>query len=227
MDKSIASMLERSLESLDLKIDQPQLTSLVSYVQEIELWNPKYKLVAADRNGLITRHIMDSLAPVSLLRELTAEYSSPGTLQIADVGSGNGMPGIPLAIIMADMHFTLIERSGRRAGFLRNAITVSGISSRVDVLEQDLHEVRDSFDILVFRAFRPLPDCIRDLDAVLAPGGTMFAYKSRKDVLESELQAVNSLPLRYETKQIEYRVPGLDAERRICLLRRSDGRITG
>ncbi|MDR1058118.1 MAG: class I SAM-dependent methyltransferase, partial [Treponema sp.] len=97
--------------------------SLETYIAEIELFNPAYGLVGAgDRRELVIKHILDSLAPLGIIHRLLSAFPSP--YNIADAGSGAGLPGIPLAICLPDVSFTLIERMGRRAGFLRNTLAV-------------------------------------------------------------------------------------------------------
>ena len=105
---------------------------LQKYIEEIELFNQAYGLVKVkDRDELIVKHILDSLAPLELITQLLKKSTciSLEPWQIADVGSGAGFPGIPLAAHLPSAEFTLIERMGRRAGFLRNCIAVLGLSN--------------------------------------------------------------------------------------------------
>ncbi|MCL2139316.1 MAG: class I SAM-dependent methyltransferase, partial [Treponema sp.] len=102
------------------------LPLLEQYLAEIERFNPSLSLVGTnDRHCLIVRHILDSLAPLGIIfRAMNGSHAS-----IADVGSGAGLPGIPLAITLPDVKFTLIERKNRRAGFLRNVCNILGLSN--------------------------------------------------------------------------------------------------
>ena len=212
MDRGLVS----ALGTLGLDIADGQLESLQKYLTEIELWNPVYKLIAADHEGIIYRHIIDSLAPLPILLELLSSHQVSAA---ADLGSGNGMPGIPLSILLPELPLTLVERSGRRVGFLRNALAASGLSKRVSILEADITEVTGTFDLLLFRAFRPLPEIFGVLDGLLAPGGAMFAYKGQLDHARKELGEVD--PALLEGYQVDFRpyaVPRLDAQRTICML---------
>ncbi|MDR2134356.1 MAG: class I SAM-dependent methyltransferase, partial [Treponema sp.] len=113
---------------------QTILELLERYIAEIELFNSAYGLVKVqDRRELIVRHILDSLAPLGIIARLLAPPAgdaaaageAPAAAAVpraADVGSGAGLPGIPLAIAMPRVNFTLIERMKRRAGFLRNTL---------------------------------------------------------------------------------------------------------
>ncbi|MDR0456065.1 MAG: class I SAM-dependent methyltransferase, partial [Treponema sp.] len=125
------------------------LSLLIKYITEIELFNPALSLVGTnDRQELIVRHVLDSLAPLGIIAPLVAQ---PTALHIADVGSGAGLPGIPLAIVMPDAEFTLIERKGRRAGFLRNIQTTLGLSTVV-VEEAEMEKTQTGrFNVVTFR----------------------------------------------------------------------------
>ncbi len=212
MDKRLVD----ALGSLELDYDKSQLGALSLYLSEIEFWNPTYKLIAADHEGIIYRHILDSLAPLAILEEV---LSSVEGNSLADLGSGNGMPGIPLSIMLPSSCFTLIERSGRRAGFLRNALAVTSLSGRVSIIEEDITSVRQQFDMLLFRAFRPLKEVFSLLDSLLLPGGVMFAYKGQLKQVEEEIAGISDLlEGRFQVENRPYKVPGLDAERTICLI---------
>ncbi|MGM0431534.1 MAG: 16S rRNA (guanine(527)-N(7))-methyltransferase RsmG [Spirochaetota bacterium] len=223
MNNSVSRQVESMLSGLGLYLTEEQIEQLSAYLGELELWNPRYKLMAArTRAEIISRHIADSLAPWKMFASVCEMYSGEKPLQVADIGSGNGMPGIPLAIVFPQVHVSLIERSAKRAGFLRNALAVTGLLPRAAVVQQDIGALNSRFDILVFRAFRPLPEVIRQLEDLLAQRGVMFAYKSRGETLQQELDEIErSFPDRYETQQVPYRLPGVEADRRICLVARA------
>jgi len=200
---------------------------LTRYIEEIELFNPAYGLVKVqDRRELIVKHILDSLAPLSIIRNL------PGKIRIADVGSGAGLPGIPLAICMPDAEFTLIERMGRRTGFLRNALAILGLpNTLVEETEMEKIVPAGCFDLVVFRAFRPLePAIFKGLLRLLAAGGALAAYKGRREALEEEMAGLLSAldkgafpsiagreALPWEVFPLD--VPFLEEERHLVLIR--------
>ncbi|MDR1898544.1 MAG: 16S rRNA (guanine(527)-N(7))-methyltransferase RsmG [Treponema sp.] len=201
---------------------------LNTYIEEIERFNPAYGLVAVkNREELVIRHILDSLAPLGIIARLLGEQpagNNAHSFTIADAGSGAGLPGIPLAIVLREASFTLIERTGRRAGFLRGALAVLGLSA-VTVKEEELEQTaRDpaaagSFDLVVFRAFRPLEGPIlRGLLALLRPGGVLAAYKGRKDRVTAEMAAAEKSGAG-PWEAVPLRVPFLDEERHLALLR--------
>ncbi|MDR1636419.1 MAG: 16S rRNA (guanine(527)-N(7))-methyltransferase RsmG [Treponema sp.] len=188
MDDTLAAGLEqlrkdRRVEALfSPRIDEIAAL-LEQYMAEIELFNPAYGLVSVkNRRELVVRHILDSLAALGVLLD-----RAPGR-SIADVGSGAGLPGIPLAISLPQAHFTLIERTGRRAGFLRNTAALLGLPN-VTVEETEMEKAGPGrFDLLVFRAFRPLePPVLKGLLRLLAKGGVLAAWKGRDAAVREEL----------------------------------------
>jgi len=201
----------------------PRMESVVSklaeYVRQIELANPALGLVGTnDRRELVARHILDSLGPLGIIARRLA---GAARAQIADVGSGAGLPGIPLAIAMPEAGFTLIERKGRRAGFLRSTIAALELAN-VSVEEQEMEKVKPGrFALVTFRAFRPLePKLHKKLAKLCADGGALAAYKGRRAKAELEMaeleQAVPSLKGRW--RLLPCPVPELDEERHLVLV---------
>jgi 16S rRNA (guanine527-N7)-methyltransferase len=191
------------------------LSLLNKYIEEIERFNPSLSLVGAtERRDLVIRHILDSLAPLGILRRLVRLTS----LQAADVGSGAGLPGIPLAIAMPDCFFTLIERKTRRAEFLRNTLPVLGLPN-AKVEEREMEKApRFRFGIITFRAFHPLePAILKKLFRLLISGGVLAAYKGRQEKIAVEMGAVSDLTASWEV--IPCPVPFLDEERHLVVIR--------
>jgi len=201
------------------------LSLLIKYITEIELCNPALGLVGTnDRQELITRHILDSLAPLGLITQIITKHIDPAArLQIADVGSGAGLPGIPLAIVMPDAEFTLIERKGRRAGFLRNTQTALGLS-RVTVEEAEMEKAPPGrFDVVTFRAFKPLePKIVKKLLRLCAEGGVLAAYKGRREKIDDEIAALETVWKQNKALVWEVfpcSVPFLDEERHLVVIK--------
>jgi 16S rRNA (guanine527-N7)-methyltransferase len=191
---------------------------LTRYLKEIELFNPAYGLVGAkDSEELVVKHILDSLSPLGIISRLLNGICAEGRPQIADAGSGAGLPGIPLAIAMPDCDFTLIERMGRRAGFLCGAKAVLSLSN-ITVEEGELEKTNGSFALVTFRAFKPLePKLFKTLLRVCAAGGVITAYRGRREKTEAELSALKGLCGRWE--MIPCAVPFLDEERYLLVIR--------
>jgi 16S rRNA (guanine527-N7)-methyltransferase len=210
----------------------PRLETVVSllekYVAEIELFNGAYGLVSArGREELVTRHILDSLAPLGIIARTLAGVEAPA---IADAGSGAGLPGIPLAISFPSARVTLIDRMGRRAGFLRNTLAILGLPG-LDVEEGEVEKIEGGrFDMVVFRAFRPLePPVYRALKRLLktdggaSSGRVLAAYKGRMESVAAEMRALEASlkkedgPLSWEAAPCP--VPFLDGERHLLLIK--------
>ncbi len=214
------ALLSSSMQSLGIAFDSAQMDQLNAYIAELELWNPTYKLVGAQGEQLITKHIIDSLSSVPVMQDLLRSYGPGAT--IADLGSGAGLPGIPLAIALKDHHVTLVERMGRRVGFLRNALVISGLTGRVEVLDKDLKEVDQCFDLITFRAFRPLHEILDLVSPILSDDGVVCAYKAQADALAEELERVQTLcASKWSHTLITLEVPNLEAERMLCLLKKN------
>lgn len=204
-------LIERGLAALGLDLGAASLEKLERYVAEIELWNQAYGLVNDSGDSLIVRHILDSLAGLERIRSL-----SPASL--ADAGSGAGLPGVPLAILMGETRVALIERSGKRCRFLSNQKALLGLDN-LSVVESDLGDARGPFDVVTFRAFRPLEKPIIDqLLALLSPDGALAAYKGKRSKIDEELGGLASYRLSSEI--LPLRVPFLEGEERHLVILR-------
>lgn len=182
---------------------------LEAYLSELALWNRRQDLVKASDDRLVVNHLLDSLSGLEVISALP-------NATVADVGSGAGFPGVPLAICLERSAFTLIERSSRRAAFLRDVVTLLDLRDRVSVLEKDLCDVREEFALVTFRAFRNLPDFASRLFAVTADGGSIVAFKGRRAVAERELAEIEPLLASSQIYPVE--VPFLEEERNIVVI---------
>ena len=197
------------------------LSLLIKYITEIETYNPALGLVGTnDRRELIIRHILDSLAPLGIIVQIITKHNN---LRIADVGSGAGLPGIPLAIVMPDAEFTLIERKGRRAGFLRNVQSALGLS-HITVEEAEMEKAPPTrFDVVTFRAFKPLkPKIVKKLFRLCGEGGVLAAYKGRREKIEEEMIVLEKAQKQGNTlvwEVLPCPVPFLSEERHLVLIK--------
>ncbi len=202
-------LLERGIGELGIGGGDREVGRVKLFLRELELWNPKLNLVKASGDDLIVRHILDSLAGVPVLRE------TPGT-DIGDIGSGNGLPGILLAVWLENRRFYLVERSGRRCAFLRNAAAVCRLHN-VEVLQQPLEAVRNSFDVCVFRALGKLQPLAGDLYRAVRDGGVCIGYKGKHAVAEKEASELRRRA--FEADVLPLRVPFLNEERCFIMFR--------
>ena len=203
-------LLLEGAEKLKLDLTSLQRERLERYISEIELFNPIYKLVSyKDRDELIIRHILDSLAGLKVFEAL--EGSS-----IADLGTGAGFPGVVLAI-MLDRPIVLVERMKRRVDFLKNVILRCNLKN-VRIVSKDVSEVEERFDIVTCRAFHPIFDIIDDVDRILSPNGVFAPYKGKKSYLYSEIENLSN----WDVSITNLHVPFLDEERIIALMRKKN-----
>jgi 16S rRNA (guanine527-N7)-methyltransferase len=209
--------LVEGLRQLEIPFSPDQLLKVQVFVEELERWNRRYGFVAGstrkdgtfDRGQLIVRHVLDSLAAWSSFT------SHSGTKRIADVGSGAGFPGLPLAVFLPQALFTLVEPSAKKAAFLRNAAILAGLNN-VKVAEIRLEQVEQRFGIVVFRAFSPLRRALADLQRILEPGGEIIAYKGKRSRIVEELSACGLDPAELEI--VALRVPFLEEERHLVII---------
>lgn len=204
-------ILENGLARMGLAPDSDKVALLERYIEELELWNPRYGLVNAEGDDLVIRHILDSLAGVKTMQGLAPAI-------VADIGSGAGLPGIPLAVMLPHIRFHLVERSGKRTGFLRNIILTLGLSN-VSVIEETMEKLTDRYDVVTFRGFSPFQnDLMKYLKKILCEEkGTVLAYKGRKELIEDELNSLEEDPVR-ETSIVDVDVPFLDEERHLVIM---------
>ena len=206
------SLLTDGILSLGLEPKGARLEALETYLSEIELWNRRIDLVKATGEQLITKHVLDSLAGVTIISSL------PHTT-IADVGSGAGFPGIPLALFLEDSRFSLVERSSKRASFLRNVVALLGLRDRVEVVERELESLSNEFSVVTFRAFREFVRFAPLLFRAAGPDGALVAYKGKRQTVLDEVNGVEGLASSIEIHPVS--VPGMEEERNIVVIRRA------
>jgi 16S rRNA (guanine527-N7)-methyltransferase len=222
--KAAETTLEKGIEALCQSNDDIErliacrrekiLSLLNRYINEIQLFNDAYGLVGTnDTEELVIRHILDSLAPLGIIFRLVNKTSTP---KIADAGSGAGLPGIPLAIAMPDCEFTLIERMGRRAGFLFNTKAILGLSN-ISIEENQIEKNGGKFDLITFRAFKPLePKLLKTLFSICTQNGIIAAYKGKLEKIEQEINHIKSNSCKWEI--IPCNVPFLEEERNLLVI---------
>ncbi|MBU0928807.1 MAG: 16S rRNA (guanine(527)-N(7))-methyltransferase RsmG [Spirochaetes bacterium] len=191
---------------------------LARYVEAIEEWNPAYGLVGASGDELIIKHILDSLAPVPVIDGLLASRPVDGERPVlVDLGTGAGLPGIPISIARPGLDVVLLDRMTRRIRFLE-AMQSRLALANVQIVEEQVERARGSFDIVTFRAFRPFErKLFKRVFSVCAPGGFVVAYKGKAERARAELAEIDGL---YSSAEIvPVKVPFLDDERCVVVMR--------
>ncbi len=201
--------LECGLTLLNIDINHIVKSKLVDYLEFIEKWNRVHNLTAIrDPKLMVSTHLLDSLSVIPHLPK--------GTL--LDVGTGAGMPGIPIALTNPDLQITLIESSQKRVAFLRQVASELQISNVKIVCEKvEMWMPMERFACIISRAFAELSKFVASSGHLLAEDGIFAAMKGRFPQAEIE-----SLPAGYRvTKILELIVPGLNAERHLILIGRA------
>ena len=214
--------LNEGLKKIGLEFSQNQISQIETYISCVLEFNRTYNLMKAESTDELTvNHILDSLAAVpsiaSFIQKIQ-EKKNISSLQIADIGSGGGCPGIPLAIAFPEQNFTLVERMEKRCGFLKSAVCKINLSNvKVDCIQADFVKA-ESFDIEVFRAFHPFDSKnTKLLLRMLKKGGILAAYKARAEKISAEMESIKFLVPSY--KKIKLEVPFLeDHERNLVVV---------
>jgi len=225
-ERHIIQLIREGLALLAIEDPQEQLQNyLLRYIHELTVFNAAFNLVKAENDeALIIRHIFDSLAPWNIFAKTIAEQSKNRPCLIADIGSGAGFPGIPLACLFlaqqAAAQFTLVERMQKRCTFLENVRAMLNLTNTgIAALEVE-KAPDDYFDIAVFRAFRPLEHTmIKTLQKKLRSTGFLAAYKGKRSAIEAELNTLGTQ--KPEHRIIPLTVPFFDAERHLLIIQKT------
>jgi len=201
-----AQELGRAAAALDVALVAAQVATLERYLDLLEKWNRVYNLTAIrERSRMVTHHLLDSLAVLPHVR-------GP---RVLDVGSGAGLPGIPLAVAGPALHVTLLESNHKKSAFLTQAVAELQLANVQVVMERvESWQPEARFDTIVSRAFAELGEFASLAGRLLAPQGVLAAMKG-----VHPFEEIERLPQGIRVEQvIRLRVPGLDAERHLVLM---------
>jgi 16S rRNA (guanine527-N7)-methyltransferase len=205
---TLEERLAGGLSALGLDLPPEARAKLLDYVQLIAKWNRVHNLTAVrEPEQMITLHLLDSLAILPHL---------DGAATVLDVGSGAGLPGIPLAIARPDLRVTLLDSSHKKTTFLTQAKSELGLPS-IEVACERVEQWKPAqpFDAVVSRAFSELVDFVAQAKHLVAPGGQMLAMKGVHPFDE-----IARIPASHRVERVvELTVPQLDAKRHLVLLR--------
>ncbi|MGG6194653.1 16S rRNA (guanine(527)-N(7))-methyltransferase RsmG [Pantoea allii] len=194
------------LQAANISLSDQQKQQLVAYVGLLDKWNKAYNLTSVrDPQQMLVRHILDSIVVAPHLEGA----------RFIDVGTGPGLPGIPLAIVMPDAHFTLLDSLGKRVRFLRQVqhelglTNIEPVQSRVEAFPSE-----PLFDGVISRAFASLEDMVNWCHHLPAKNGRFYALKGVRPDDE-----ITSLPAGYSLDRvISLQVPQLDGERHLVII---------
>jgi len=193
--------LARGLQAMEL--DPAFAEPLLAYLALLARWNRTYNLTAIrDPREMVTRHLLDSLA--------MRPFIESGSL--ADLGTGPGLPGIPLAITRPGLQVTLVESNGKKARFMREAVRQLGLrNARVAESRAEALAEPAAYDHLTARALDTLAGIIEVGGHLLRPGGSLLAMKGVHPHEE-----IAALPAGWSVRQVHpLHVPGLQGERHL------------
>ena len=173
LDKSdlLSRKLETGLEALGVAVSASARSSLLEYCELLMKWNKTFNLTSVDDpEQMISLHLLDSLAVLPFL---------PGG-RVLDVGTGAGLPGIPLAIACPEQAFVLLDSNGKKTRFLVQASGQLGLEN-VEVVNQrvEQYQVQELFDVIISRAFSSLGQFLSACNHLLSPGGQFLAMKGK------------------------------------------------
>jgi 16S rRNA (guanine527-N7)-methyltransferase len=203
-------LLASGVQQLNIDANDEQLKLLLKFVQLLQKWNRAYNLTAIeDTREIISKHILDSLSAVEFLQGQ----------HIIDVGSGAGLPGIPLAVICQDKEFTLLDSNAKKTRFIQQAVIDLGLKN-VQIVQQRVEDYRPTdepgvkLNSLISRAFVGSDKLLASCDHLFERGQIIFMLGKQKHL--------EALPKRYNVIKIHsVKIPLLEAQRHIALVQKS------
>jgi len=205
----LSAQLRAGLESMQIDFTDGQIDQLSSYLLLLKKWSKAYNLTAiTDLQKMVAYHVLDSL---SILQQI------PDGAYCMDVGTGAGLPGIPLAIMLPETNWVLLDSNGKKTRFVQQAIAhcklshVKVVQSRV----QDYH-AESSFDVIVSRAYSSIADFVSTVDDLWQPQTRLITMKT--ELSEDEIQSLDASLYQFEI--IKLQVPGIAQKRSLVTLTR-------
>ena len=206
--------LALGIAELGLTLSQQQVADLNTFLQELERWNRVHNLTSVEgEQASIDLHLIDSIAILPIMRE----FLSSAQVQIADLGSGGGLPAIPIAIAQPDWSISLIEAVRKKTAFLQNVkgkLGLTNASIYSDRVEQVATQEPGKYDAVISRAFTSLDRFLDLAEPFLKPGGLVFAMKAKR--ADEELSTVSTTRWRLLADRFVL-IPNSTAQRRLLV----------
>lgn len=202
---SLQAKLQQGLQQAGIDLPEPVQHKLLDYLALLQKWNKVHNLTAVrDPEEMVTLHLLDSL---SVLPHIKAK-------RLLDVGSGAGLPGIPLALCLPGLQVTVMDSSHKKASFMRQAKAELGIAN-LEVVCGRVENFRPEqlYDVVISRAFSDLAEFVALTRHLCAPGAEWLAMKGvypYDELAQLEIQPAQVIPLK---------VPGLQAQRHLVFLK--------
>ena len=205
----MTAALVDGLTALEMHADVAAQATLLQYLALLDKWNRTHNLTAIrDPEQMVTHHLLDSLAAL-------AHFPDQASLRLLDIGSGGGLPGVPLAIARPAWRVVLVDSNHKKAVFLRQAVIELRLANvEVCAVRIQDYEVDRLFDVVISRAFSDLATFAELGRRLVAPGGRLVAMKGLYP--HEELQ---QLPADVRVVAVPpVRVPGLDVQRHLVIM---------
>jgi 16S rRNA (guanine527-N7)-methyltransferase len=196
--------LELGIKTLGLNCSTHQVEQLIAYLEMLQRWNKAYNLTAIrEPIQMVRLHLLDSLAVHPFIKDAK---------DIIDVGTGPGLPGIPLAILNPDINFTLLDSNGKKTRFLFQAINDLSLANAREINQRvEKYQPEQFFDIVLSRAFSSISDMLTQCSHLVSNSGCFLAMKGKKP--DSELSQIAKDYKVVDLSQIN--VPQVDSERHL------------
>ncbi len=209
MSRDLELTFREGLRQLSLVLSDTQVNQLLDYLSLLEKWNGAYNLTSIrEPDKMLRLHLLDSL---SIAPMISGE-------RIIDVGTGPGLPGIPLAILFPDRQFTLMDSNGKKIRFLFQVRTQLGLEN-VEEIQSRVEAYRPTkpFDAVTSRAFTSLKDMVEKCTHLIDEQGSFYAMKGQYPVKE-----LSALPKHYNVvASHQLQVPGVEGERHLIEIKLS------
>jgi len=190
------------LTELGLELDDDQIDRLLAYLSLLDKWNRSFNLTAiTDPQKMLSYHLLDSLSIFQWCKDVG---------RALDVGSGAGLPGIPLAIALPDSNWTLLDSNGKKKRFMQQALANCAVNNATVVKSrvEDYH-APEPLDIIVSRAYASLSQFTESVAPLMQPQTVLLTMKTAMD--ENEIAAFNEQT--YEKQEFDLQVPGIREHR--------------
>ena len=198
---------------LGVALSEPQATQLLRLLDELDDWNQRMNLTAIrERAQQITKHLLDSL---------TVHAHLQGT-NVVDIGTGAGFPGLPLAVTLPQVQFTLVDSTAKKLKFVEHAAQALGLHNVQTVhTRAEAYRPKERFDCVVSRAVGALETFVKGSGHLCVGGGRLLAMKGRYPTEE-----LTHIPSGWKVAAVHrLNVPGLDEQRHLVELCRSHDRV--
>ena len=208
--QGLQTLLAEGIQDMHLEVSPAQQTQLMDYLALMFKWNSVYNLTSLrDPVQMVTHHLLDSLAAVPAFKD---------AVNVLDVGSGGGLPGIVLAVVRPDMKVSMIDTVHKKTAFLNQVKAELNLANvTVYTMQVQQLQVSDKFDVITSRAFADLSDFVNWSSHLLAEQGSYIALKGTAPRGEQE-----RVPQEWTVTKVEpLQVPRLGAERHLVHIRKN------